>query len=58
VSDPLDDLRQVAAEEQAERDELARVIDVDGAPVDREAALRELHAEADEDNPVVWRRPS
>ena len=53
--DPLDVL-QVAAEEQAEQTELASVIDLDG--IDREAALRELHAEADEDNPVVWRRPS
>jgi hypothetical protein len=56
MGDQLADLRQQQAEAEAEQAELDRVIDLD--ELDRETALRELHAEADEDNPVVWRRSS
>lgn len=56
MSDPLEDLIQRAAEEAAAKAELDAVRDIDEG-VDREAALAQLHAEDDDDQPV-WRRAS
>ncbi len=60
MSGALDDLRQRWAEELRERDELAAVRDLedldldegaDGESVDREAALRRLREEPEDDQP-------
>jgi hypothetical protein len=68
VAEPLSDLRQRWAEEARERAELDAVIDLEDLdpdddepvaddeepPVDRDAAMRALRHEADDDQP--WRR--
>jgi hypothetical protein len=55
----LDDLAQRWAEEAAERAELDGAWDIDDHvdDVDPTDALERLHREADDDQPIVWRRP-
>ena len=53
--DPLDDLRQAAAEAEVEQAELARVIDVDGELLDQATVLEQLHREPDDDQVIPWR---
>lgn len=57
VSD-LSDIRQQAAEALVKQAELDAVVDLDDLPHAREAALEQLHREADDDQPVAWRGPS
>jgi hypothetical protein len=57
VSDPLEDLIQRAAEEAAAEAECEAVVDLDELPVDRDAALDQLHREPDDDQPA-WRQAS
>jgi hypothetical protein len=52
VSLDLDDLRQTAAEEEAELAEQEGVVDVDNEQVDPEAAIQALRAEPDDDQPA------
>jgi hypothetical protein len=55
MSVDIDDARQIAAEELAERQRLDRVVDIEpdvGAPPD---PLAVLHSEPDEDQPA-WRQ--
>jgi hypothetical protein len=52
----LEDLRQQAAEEAVEQAEHEAVVDLDELPVDRDAALEQLHREPDDDQPA-WRQP-
>ncbi len=49
----VEDIRQQAAEEAIERAEHDAVVDLD----DIDRAAEQFHREADDDQPVVWRRP-